>query len=213
MADIGETIPGTIRRRCALVSALAALAAAAMRPEPANAHADHGTPSTTALPSGAVRRAAQVNPIALRMASGEKADLRTRLQGEATGVQLFFTGCGATCVMQGALFAEVQGLLRSSRSPTRLLSLSIDPLGDDPKVLTGWLQKFGARDPCWTAAVPNVRDVGLMTSEFSGGSDPAALVPHLNRVFLFDRRGVLTWVTGVDPAASEVAALMARRSG
>jgi len=182
-----------------------------MRPELASAHAGHGSSGTTALPSGAVRHAAQVSPIALQLAGGQKADLRTLMQGETTGVQLFFTGCGTTCVTQGALFADVQGLLRSSRSQARLLSLSIDALGDDPRVLAGWLRKFGARDPHWTAAVPNVRDVDVLTSEFSGGNDPAALVPHLNRVFLFDRRGVMTWVTAVDPSASEVAALLTRR--
>ncbi|MGK6309802.1 SCO family protein [Variovorax sp. DT-64] len=70
---------------------------------------------------------------------------------------MMFTGCSTVCPIQGALFAALQAAMAAEHSPTlRLLSLSIDPLADDPAALSAWLRRFGA-GPAWSAAVPTTR--------------------------------------------------------
>jgi len=147
--------------------------------------------------------------IDLRMARGGSSDLRTLLDGRVTAVQLMFTGCGTTCLTQGALFSAVQQKLRAGASRDhRLLSISIDALGDDPKVLSDWLGKFSAQGTRWTAGVPSVRETDRLLAEFSMESRAVNAAEHLNRVFVVDPRGYLRVVTGLDPSPDQVVQAM-----
>ena len=40
-------------------------------------------------------------PLALKLSDGTKTDLKTLLTGKTTAMQLMFTGCSATCPIQG----------------------------------------------------------------------------------------------------------------
>ncbi|SEK11593.1 MULTISPECIES: SCO family protein [unclassified Variovorax] len=205
--------------RRAFLGALPGLAAMGLWPGAAfahDAHAAHGQPVKDAVvpmkqPEGPVTDRAPVGAIPLQLADGRKANLQALLRGQLTAVQLMFTGCGTTCLVQGALFAQVQEQLRARQVNARLLSISIDALGDDAKGLDAWLTKFGAQRDAWTAAVPELRGVERMLSAFQLGSAQDA-VPHLNRVFLFDRRGAMTWATAVDPQPAQVTELLSRRA-
>ena len=126
--------------------------------------------------------------------------LQELLRGHVTAVQLMFTGCSATCPIQGAVFASVQQHLRAPDSGFRLLSLSIDPLADDPKALSSWLRRFGASPHIWTAAVPLVSDVDRLI-EFLGGRSKG-IDRHTPQVYVFDRLANLAYRT-MDLASPE----------
>ena len=103
--------------------------------------------------------------VALLGDDGLRQSLAQRLRGSATAVQLMFTGCNGSCPVQGALFGAVaeHGLPRGAR----LLSISIDALGDSPATLRRWLNQFGAH-PDWRAAVPAVDDVEPLSAWLKG---------------------------------------------
>ena len=85
--------------------------------------------------------------------AGRRAALAARLRGRVTAVQLFFTGCSSTCPVQGAVFAAIAH--RPPAPDFRLLSLTVDPLGDDPKQLEAWLGRFDAPSIWSAAAAPD----------------------------------------------------------
>ncbi|MDM0115128.1 SCO family protein [Variovorax sp. J22R133] len=194
--------------RRAFLAALPCVAMVAIgAPKLATAHPGHSPPAPGSTPS----RQTMVQPtrplarIALRMARGGSSDLRSLLDGRVTAVQLMFTGCGTTCLTQGALFAALQDRLLSGKPRDhRLLSISIDALGDDPKVLSDWLGKFSAQGALWTAGVPSVRETEKLLAEFSIESRSVNAAEHLNRVFVVDPRGFLRVVTALDPSADQV---------
>lgn len=134
---------------------------------------------------------------------GRRARLTARLQGQVTAVQLMFTGCSSTCPVQGAVFADVAGRIRAK--DIGLLSLTVDPLGDDPKALGAWLDRFG-RPPGWSAAAPGLDEVEPLASFLRG----QARSSHSTQVFLFDRQARLAFRTVDLPSAEHVADLLAQ---
>jgi protein SCO1/2 len=104
------------------------------------------------------------------------------------------------------LYARVQDQLtdRAKRN-IQLLSLSIDPLGDDPKALFEWLKRFDAREG-WIAAAPAVAALTEMTALFKG----RAALPdtHSGQVYLIRRDARLVWRTADLPAPRDVADLL-----
>ena len=141
--------------------------------------------------------------------NGQPFGLRARLLGRATALQLMFTGCSATCPVQGALFAAVAPRLDASAA--QLLSLSIDPLGDSPAALKAWMARFGAH-PAWRAAVPRVQDVDGLLDLLRGRARGADR--HTAQVYLVDRQARLAWRTEEMPPAAQLVELlgqMARR--
>lgn len=136
-------------------------------------------------------------------ADGARSHLRERLLGRVTAVQLMFTGCSATCPLQGALFASVAQQLRVADA--RLLSLSIDPLSDDPRALSAWLARFGAA-PTWQAAAPRVDDVSKLFDLLAGRADGPDR--HTSQVCLFDRQARLVYRTPELPPAAHVVEML-----
>lgn len=178
---------GIVVRRRRLLAALAAA------PWAARAHD----------PFGRVEPARPAPALALRGADGRWLDFGERLRGRVTAVQLMFTTCSATCPLQGALFGAVAA--RLSGSDARLLSLSIDPLNDDPRALSAWLAKFGA-PPAWQAAAPRIADVDRLFDHLAGRA--AGVDRHSAQVFLFDRRARLVYRTPELPPAAHVAEMI-----
>ena len=113
----------------------------------------------------------------------QTTDLSSLLRGKLSAVQLMFTGCSATCPIQGAIFAEAQALLADAPPHFRLLSLSIDPLGDDPKSLRLWLQRFGADAQRWSAALTASKDLDRLL-DFVRGRAQGARPAHASGVLL-----------------------------
>ena len=134
------------------------------------------------------------------------SDLQTLLRGNVTALQLMFTSCSATCPIQGAMFAELQKALRGTEPHFRLLSVSIDPLGDDAKGLRAWLRSFGAEPTRWTAALSLPPDLDALLGFLRGRA--AGVDRHTPQVYLFDCQARLSLRTVDLPSASSVKRMM-----
>jgi protein SCO1/2 len=173
-----------------------AIAALPVVPSVARAHATVGPVQPPITPPD----------IMLTRQDGTRIALPKLLQGKATAMQLMFTGCSETCPLQGALFAAVQNRIPNlAASNMQLLSLSIDALGDDARTLSAWLRQFGAGQR-WTAAVPSVKDVGVLTHALQRPID--RLESHSAQVYFFDKRGILVWRTESLPPVEVVVKLL-----
>jgi protein SCO1/2 len=144
----------------------------------------------------------------LRRHDGAARTLTAQLRGAVTAVQLMFTGCSTVCPIQGALFAALQVAMAAEHGTTlRLLSLSVDPLADDPAALSAWLRRFGA-GPAWSAAAPTHEALEGMLSLFKGAA--TAGDRHTGQVHVFDREARLAWRTSELPPTAEVMAALRR---
>jgi protein SCO1 len=157
-----------------------------------------------APPTGWVRPRLAPPALTLMASDGATTPLASLLTGSVTALQLMFTGCSTSCPVQGALFASLAARLPASGF--RLLSISVDPLGDSPAALSQWLGRFG-RPLHWSAAVPSVPDADRVASFLRGVPATAGL--HTAQVFVADRQGRLCYRTGDAPGVGELTALLA----
>ncbi len=160
------------------------------------------------FPFGIVSPPRRLSPWRVQTDSAQRTDLMSLLRGKTTAVQFMFTGCNASCPLQGALFAQSQQLLRAgspAASGLQWLSLSVDALADSPQRLSAWLKKFSAH-PGWVAAVPAVADVERIVAQFSAGGQGAMSHgdPHPGQVYLVNARAELVFRTPAMPLASEI---------
>ena len=164
------------------------------------ARAAHGT-------LGPVEPARAVPGLALTLHDGRRTTLPDLLAGRFTALQLMFTGCSATCPIQVAVFAALQAQVLGRVPRAQLLSLSIDPLGDDARALAAWRARFGAR-PEWIAAVPPLQHADVML-EFLGGR-AAGADRHTPQVVLMDPAGRLAYRCAELASADDLARLFTR---
>ena len=190
-----EQCIGHWSRREVLAAALAA-PCLAWHQSGAQAHAAYGPVSPRA----------PVPAVSLTMADGRPVTLQGLLKGHVTALQLMFTGCTATCPIQGAIFADAARMLDGASSELRLLSLSVDPLGDTPQALSAWLGRFGAPVQRWSGAIPRVQDVDRLLDFLRGRAN--GVDRHTAQAFLFDRQARLAFRTVDMPAGADLAALM-----
>ncbi len=137
--------------------------------------------------------------------NGTQGSLRDALIGKVTALQTMFTGCSATCPIQGALFGAVQAMLPSQRPKLQLLSLSIDPLSDDPRALTRWLTKFNARSH-WRAGAPDHRALDALLDFLRARNNTSDR--HTAQVYFFNPRGELALRTTDFPPPEQIAKLL-----
>jgi protein SCO1/2 len=161
-------------------------------PRPARAHDSVGP----------IRPAGSPPSVRLVTHDGARASLPDLLRAPVTAVQTMFTGCSAVCPIQGALFAQVQDALDAldpgaPAAAMRLLSISIDPLSDDPAALRRWLATFGA-GARWSAAAPEPAELDRLLAFLKGRA--AGGEPHGTQVAMFDVHGHFVWRTGELPA-------------
>lgn len=168
-----------------------------------------------ALPLGAVAlgRHGRVEPpepapdVTLLRDDGARATLPRLLDGRVTALHFMFTGCRATCPIQGAVFARVQSAVGAGAGTRiQLLSISVDPHGDDAASLARWRERLGA-GPAWRAAVPIAAHAGRLL-DWAGGGQPFAADSHTAQVLLFDPRGRLVMRTTDLPDPAQVAQLL-----
>ncbi len=179
------------RRLLARAGALAAIGMTGLPAIPTHAHNDAGPVAPPQL--------APEWPVTWH--NGARSSLRQSLRGRITAVQTMFTGCSATCPIQGALFAQVQQGLARRLAQAQLLSLSIDPLSDDPRALAQWLARFGAGSS-WKAGAPAIGDVDRLVTFLRARNQGAD--KHTAQVYLFNARGELVMRSTDFPAAELV---------
>jgi protein SCO1 len=161
------------------------------------------------FPFGPVVPARPVKGWPVKTHRNEATDLASLLRGRVSALQFMFTGCSATCPIQGALFAQAQRELKLGSTAAQFVSISIDPLSDSPAALDAWLRKFGAR-PGWLAAAPRVEDVSAIVELLGTGGEPRQLGAdaHTAQVYIVDRRGDLVYRLSSMPPAAEIASEM-----
>lgn len=166
------------------------------------------TPPAPHEPFGPVRPPQPAPRLALRTEDGGRTDLGAALRGRISAVQLMFTGCSATCPIQGALFDALAPLVQTD-ARMQLLSLSIDPLADTPQALRQWRLRFGTHAN-WRAAAPRVEDVDRLLDFLRGRAQGADR--HTAQIYLFDREARLAYRTADMPPARFVADTMGQLS-
>ncbi len=190
-----RTQPAPMTRRAWLrgLGALAAGTAGWVAGAPAQAHGELGPLTPPQL----------LPDLVLTLHDGRRVALAPLLRGRVTALQLMFTGCSSVCPLQGALFAQTQAQLPTSTPslPWQLLSVSIDPLGDDARALAAWRQRHGA-GARWLAGVPALAEADLLLDRLRGRSSRGP-DRHTSQVFVIDAAGRLAFRTAelADPAA------------
>ena len=183
----------------------------------------HAQPRSAAAPTDAARAAAAsahfpFGPVVparpmpawpLTTHTGQATTLRALTQGRLTALQLMFTGCSATCPIQGAIFAEAQRQLGARVAGAQFVSLSIDPLSDTQQALAAWLKNLGAQAG-WVAAAPRMAELDALFELLSGprigkrsGPDP-----HTGQVYFLSRRGELVYRSADLPPPEQIVQLM-----
>jgi protein SCO1 len=153
---------------------------------------------------GRVLPPAAVPALQLTLHDGRKTQLQSLLAGRVTALQLMFTGCSATCPIQGALFSQVQERTLAETG-VQLVSISIDPLNDDPKAMRGWLKRFGANER-WLGATPEIAQLDRLL-EFLRARN-TGVDRHTPQVYFFNTAGELALRSTDFPAPEEVARLL-----
>lgn len=156
---------------------------------------------------GRVEPPTPVPAIAMRLDDGTTTTLARQLGGRITALHFMFTGCRSTCPIQAATFARLQDQLGTLADRVRLLSVSVDALGDDPAALARWRTKLSA-GPRWRAAVPVPADAAALLA-LAGGDRPWGADTHATEVLLFDDRARLAFRTTDLPDAGALAGLLA----
>ena len=191
---IGPGAPSATRRGCLRALFGAGLVACGID---ARAHGRAG-PVDPPQPAPALRL--------LAGSDGAVTELPRLLRSKVTALQLMFTGCSATCPIQGAMFADVQRQLATAAPQLQLLSISIDPLADTPQALRTWMKRFGAQAARWSAAVVVPDDLDRLFDFLRGRASGADR--HTPQVYLFDRHARLVYRTLDLPDPTAVAGLL-----
>ena len=203
-----------MQRRSAVLALLAAGVAykpalAQNRPTAAPTDAARAAAASAHFPFGPVVPARPMPAWPLTPHLGQLPTLRALTQGHLSALQLMFTGCSATCPIQGAIFAEAQRQLGGRVSGSQFVSLSIDPLADTPRALAAWLQNLGAQAG-WVAAAPRMAELDALFELLSGprvgkrsGPDP-----HTGQVYFLSRRGELVYRSADLPPPEQIVQLM-----
>lgn len=114
------------------------------------------------------------------------------LRGRLVLLNFFFLGCGTVCpATTRTLLEAVDGLPAATRADLRLVSISVDPVGDTPAALKRYAQAIGADRPDWrfVATTPAaLARLSVLLDVFGPGGDPSPQ-GHRGDVALLDRRG------------------------
>jgi protein SCO1/2 len=192
--DLPDRSLNALSRRALLLGGTSALTLLAVSRQ-SHAHNDAGSVNPPVPPPA----------LALTLHDGSNTTLSATLSGKITALQLMFTSCGATCPIQGALFAKAAKNLGDRVKAAQWLSISIDPSRDDPAALKRWLERFGSH-PRWRAGRPDPKRLDALVEFLK--SKKAGPDPHTPQVYFFNRKGELTLRSVDFPPASELERVM-----
>jgi protein SCO1/2 len=80
-------------------------------------------------------------------------------------VEFIFATCTTICPILSIAFTNLQRDLGSEAEKVRMVSISIDPEYDRPKVMRKYLQRYDAKQG-WDFLTGTVRDIGLVMKAF-----------------------------------------------
>jgi protein SCO1/2 len=98
---------------------------------------------------------------------GKKVRLQSLLNGTTPVVVDFIYGtCTTICPVLSAGFVNLQGKLGSASQSIRLVSITIDPENDSPKVMKEYLKRFRAK-PGWDFLTGSRADIDTVMKAFN----------------------------------------------
>lgn len=118
-----------------------------------------------------------------------------RLEGHIVLVNFIFTGCSTVCPLQTRALAEVQRQLSPAlRSRVRLLSVSLDPLGDTPQALKRFARRMEVDLSGWTFVTGRPQDIERISDAlrlYRPEKDVRKPDDHSTALWLLDPQGSL----------------------
>jgi len=116
----------------------------------------------------------------LKDVDGRNVALRALLESdEPVMLDFIYTSCTAICPLLSETFAQVQRDIGDGAARLRMVSISIDPEYDTPKVLRAYAQTFHA-GPQWRFLTGNPKDIAEVLTAFdafrANKMDHAAIV-------------------------------------
>jgi len=98
---------------------------------------------------------------------GKKVHLETLLKGDSPVVVDFIYGtCTTICPVLSAGYLNLQGKLEAKGQAVRLVSITIDPENDTPKVLKEYLKRYRAK-PGWDFLTGSRADINTVMKAFN----------------------------------------------
>jgi len=145
-----------------------------------------------ARPLEGLSRQGQVPEFSLTERSGKKIGLAA-LRGKIWIADFIYTSCTDTCPLQSAAMAKLQEQW-SGKPDLRLVSITVDPARDTPKVLAGYADKFKADTDRWLFLTGEKEQIAqliqagfhLSAAPLTEGDTQANVILHSPRFVLVD---------------------------
>ena len=134
-----------------------------------------------------------VPPFVLTDQDGKAFELND-MRGDVCVLTFIFTRCASTCPKQTAAFTRLQTEFAQQQERPQLISLTVDPGYDTPKVLREYAEKAGAETASWTFLTGDREAIWLMCKEgfrlpvSVAPDDSSELIVHSQRFILLDKR-------------------------
>jgi len=134
---------------------------------------------------------------------------RAELDGKIWIADFIFTNCAGTCPIMTSAMAEIQtSLVEEKLYDVKLVSISVDPERDTPKVLSTFANGYGADSTRWYfltgdgEAIQKLSKEGFHLAAATGGGSTDEPVIHSNRFVLVDRQAnIRGYYDGTDDEA------------
>jgi len=96
-----------------------------------------------------LKRWSKVEPFTLTERNGQTISLDD-LQGSYWVAQFFYSRCGKECEILGRRMKTIQSSIQGdNKDNIKLVSISVDPVGDTPEYLQYYAKNFGAKEGTW----------------------------------------------------------------
>ena len=107
-----------------------------------------------------------VPDVVLTNQDGVKVRLRSLLQtNKPVLLDFIYSSCTTTCPVLSAGYASVQNKIGPDTKSVQLISITIDPDKDSPKVMKEYLKRYHAR-PGWDFLTGSVEEIGKVLLAF-----------------------------------------------
>jgi protein SCO1/2 len=122
-------------------------------------------------------------------------------RGKVVVLDFIYTSCGDICPIKTAQLAAVQAALDPAlRRGVQFVSVSIDPLHDDPAALKAYAARTGANLSDWSFLTGPMSNVAEFSAAFDAvAADGGAIPSHITTIRLLDRAGHVIRLYGGEP--------------
>lgn len=128
------------------------------------------------------------------------------LAGRVWIADVIYTNCPAECPRMTAQMHKLEREVKGEND-LRLVSISVDPERDTPRVLNAFAQRFGGPTRQWTFLTGSPETVHLLAYQTFHVGDVIGRIEHSTKFVLVDKRGHLRgYYSALDPES--MAALM-----